>query len=283
MKKTLTLVVLALLGSAPKFAQASSDGTPSTGSFTVVNVSSLSAASATGSLTVLSTSAARGMRVNIGAYTFKEGVEWNANVSIASSAIHLAAAINASNAPVSASTSSNVVNLTADDSGTLYNGVSLYSSEPSAISTSAATLRGGQDNAYLSINANRLTQGTDWFTQDVASNTAISIAAAINNSRLIGQYVSAVPLSTQIYLRAILSPAAYSLASSAPADLTVSGAAMTGGSAGNLARFTCNLGLISALPTSNYPAGCTAYLSTDPTKLYLSTQTVVGTQSWLAK
>ena len=40
---------------------------------------------------------------------------------------------------------------------------------------------------------------------------------------------------------------------------------------------------VNALPTANYPAGCTAYLVSDPTKLYLSTETVAGAQSWLAK
>ena len=45
----------------------------------------------------------------------------------------------------------------------------------------------------------------------------------------------------------------------------------------------CFLGAVAALPTSGYPRGCLLYLTTDPTKIYVSTQTVVGTQSWLGK
>ena len=45
----------------------------------------------------------------------------------------------------------------------------------------------------------------------------------------------------------------------------------------------CMLGAVTSLPTTGYPAGCIVALTSDPTHFYLSTQTVVGTQSWLAK
>ena len=75
----------------------------------------------------------------------------------------------------------NTVSLTAADIGALYNSVALKSSNAAEISTSATHLTGGQDNAYIAVNAIKLTQGTDWFALDVASNTAYSLAAAINS------------------------------------------------------------------------------------------------------
>ena len=45
----------------------------------------------------------------------------------------------------------------------------------------------------------------------------------------------------------------------------------------------CLAGAFSTLPTTGYPQGCIAYLTSDPTHIYLSTQAVVGVQSWLAK
>ena len=51
-------------------------------------------------------------------------------------------------------------------------------------------------------------------------------------------------------------------------------------SVGNLAVNECNLGVLNAIPTSNYPPGCQFILSSAPWDTYLSTQAVVGTQSW---
>lgn len=45
----------------------------------------------------------------------------------------------------------------------------------------------------------------------------------------------------------------------------------------------CLAGAHAALPTSGYKRGCLLYLTTDPTKIYVATETVVGTQSWLGK
>ncbi len=45
----------------------------------------------------------------------------------------------------------------------------------------------------------------------------------------------------------------------------------------------CFVGAVTALPTTGYSRGCLAYLTSDPTKIYISTESVVGAQSWLAK
>jgi hypothetical protein len=45
----------------------------------------------------------------------------------------------------------------------------------------------------------------------------------------------------------------------------------------------CLAGAFDTLPTTGYARGCLAYLTSAPTKIYLSTETVVGTYSWLEK
>lgn len=45
----------------------------------------------------------------------------------------------------------------------------------------------------------------------------------------------------------------------------------------------CFAGAHASLPTTGYARGCLLYLTTDPAKIYISTETVVGTQSWLGK
>lgn len=292
MKKLMTLAVLALLCGAPKYAQATLDGTPSTGSFTVVNVSSLAAASATGSLTILSTTGAQNIVLSVGGSQLREGTQWRVGTTTTTAATSLAAAINASNAPVAAvlagPTFAGQVNLTAIDVGTLYNSVGLLSSTPTAVSASGAHLTGGQDNATVSVNGVGLRQGSDWFINDTASGTATSIAAAINRSPGINQLVRAAPQGASVFLQSKLSAYPFPLGTSAPNDLTRFAATMYGGTAGNNARFMCYLGTFEALPTSGYSKGCLLYLLSDATHVYLSTQDVTGTpsnaaNSWLAK
>lgn len=290
MRKMLSFVVMAMLGiAAPQHSQALSDGTPSTGSLTVVTPSALASASASGSATVVTTTALTGARVSIGPYVFVAGREFAVGASTAATATNLKNAINASGQNLvvaSYSPGNTVITLTAVDIGTLYNGVTLRASDAGVLSVSGANLTGGQDNAIVTINGIPLVQGRDWFKQDVASNTAVNLAASINLSPDLRQLVRAAwpgGSSGVVFLRSATTPLAYTLASSAGSALTVSAATMTGGSSGNITLAPCNLGPVNALPTSNYPPGCTAFLISDPTKLYLSTEPVTSAQSWLGK
>ena len=304
MKKVLTLLVLALLASAPQSAHATNDGTPSTGSFTIVNVSSLSATNATGLLTVLDTASLAGTFVHIGPYTLLAGRDFLVGTSSNASAVNLAAAINAypgtSNGPwpsmpvtAIAYSTTNTVSLTAIDVGTYYNGAQLLTSNSAEISVGAATLAGGQNNASVTIAAVSLIQGRDWFVQDVASNTALSLQAAINSSGGLRNIVSGywvgngvgVNLSSgTVYLRSLLTPTAYPISaadnSANQSNILVSNPTMTGGASGNLAKIVCDIGIVNALPTSNYPPGCKAQLASAPWDTYLSTQAVTSAGSW---
>ncbi len=243
MKKTMLAAVLALLCSAPQFAHATNDGTPSTGSFSIVNGSSLTAASATGSLTVVTTTALLGTRIAIGPYVLQAGIDYQVGVSTFAAATNLTAAINAITAGgaggigvTAAYVAGNaVITLTAVNSGSLYNGITLNTSNSSEISVSGANLTGGQNNASVSINGVTLIQGRDWFVQDVSSNTAISLAEAINHNGVLKNFVSGYWSGSAgtVYLRSLLTATAYPLSvadnSANNSNITLSGATMTGG------------------------------------------------------
>lgn len=285
MKKIMPAVVavLALLLGATKSAHAIYDGTPSTGSFTIATNASLAAASATGSIVIVDTISLRGAKVTIGPYAFVAGRDFVIGTTTSTAASSLVSAINASQASVTAAYADGdaSIALTALGSGTRFNAVSLVTSDTDEMTVSGATLTGGLDNAYVSINAIQLVQGRDFFKQDVSSNTAINLAAAINLNPILHTQVEAVWLggsSSSVYLRAAVSPVAYKLATSG-SPITKSGTAMTGGAAGNLARSICDIGSVNSLPTSNYPAGCRAILISSGA-VYVSTEAVVGSQSW---
>lgn len=286
------VAVLALLCGAPKYAQAIYDGVPSTGSFTIVTNSALAEATASGTLAVVSTTGLLGKTVTVGAYQFRAGRDFVVGASTMASATSLKNAINASPAPVLATYAIGdaSIALAGKSPGALYNSVTLRTTESDNISVSGANLTGGVDNAVVYINAIPLVQGRDWFVQDVASNTAVNLAASINHNAQTSQIVSATWLgaaSTVVYLRSLLSPFAYTLSDSAGTAITSPDATMVGGSAGNITPYFCFLGSVNALPTTGYPAGCLLFLRSAPTKVYLSTQAVTGAveqaaNSWLA-
>lgn len=289
--------LIALLASAPKFAQANADGVPSTGSFTISGNSALSAATATGQLQILDFASLTGTVLKIGSYSLRAGQDYVVGTSTAATAANLTAAINAYPAnltgtwpymPVVASYSAGqtYITLTAIDVGSAYNGVSLLTTNSAEITVSGASLTGGQNNAVVSINSVALIAGRDWFVLDVASNTAISLSAAINRAPSLTNLVKGYALGGAVVtLRSVLTPTAYPLAAAdnsvGNTNITLSGAHMTGGSAGQLAQVTCNIGNVNALPTSNIPEGCLAYLLSTHTP-YISTVPVVGLGSWTA-
>jgi len=281
MKKLLVAVVLALVASA-QCVPAHADGMPSTGSFTVVSSPDLSAAYASGQITISSVAGSIGAKVTVASVALREGVHWRVGVSSYATASSLASAINQYVGQVTAAVllHGHVIQLTASDTGALYNSVSLRTSTPTAIGVSGATLAGGLDNASVSIHHMQLVQGRDWFVGASEADTALSLATAINRNAGTSAIVEALPNGALILLQATLSPNHYVLGYSGKAGaITKSGATMTGGTVGNLARFNCDLGSVGTLPTADFPAGCKAYQTSD-NKLYVSTEQVVGVDSW---
>jgi hypothetical protein len=283
MKKLLVAAVIALVASALSYP-AHADGTPSTGSFTVVSSPDLSAAYATGQITISSVAGSVGAKVTVGSVALREGVHWRVGVSSYATASSLASAINQYVGQVTAAVllHGHVIQLTASDIGALYNSVSLRTSTPTAVGVSGATLTGGLDNASVAINHVKLVQGRDWFVGASETDTALSLATAINRNPGTRDIVEALPNGALVLLQATLSPNHYALEYSGKAGaITKSGTAMTGGTAGNLARYSCDLGNVATLPLQDFPAGCKAYQTSD-NKLYISTEQVVGIDSWKA-
>jgi len=58
---------------------------------------------------------------------------------------------------------------------------------------------------------------------------------------------------------------------------------ISSGAVNSIVESMCIAGAFAALPTTGYARGCILYLTTDPTKIYISTETVVSANSWLAK
>lgn len=106
-----------------------------------------------------------------------------------------------------------------------------------------------------------------------ASVIASSIAVgAVQNAALAGSIAPAKVTGTA----AILGANTFTGAQAVQAKVTVSTSATSGDS-------LCFVGAVASLPTTGYSRGCLAYLTSDPTKLYISTETVAGTYSWLGK
>jgi hypothetical protein len=283
MKKILLAVVaVALLGSVP-YSYAVTDGTPSTGSFTVVSAADLAAAAASGQIEIIpSLGSQRGARLSIGSAYLREGIDWRIGVSSYATATSLASAINTALPNITATVLRHgaTIQLTANETGTTYNAYGLLSSTTS-VKMSAAYLTGGVNDASIFINYVELKQGRDWYISDTNAKTALEIAAAISRDVRLAPIIEAVPLGAVVYLRSKISPTAYVLRSTGGSALLASGTAMYGGTAGNLARFNCDLGAITTLPTGNYPEGCKVYQTSDHTP-YIASENVTSAASWKA-
>jgi hypothetical protein len=95
-------------------------------------------------------------------------------------------------------------------------------------------MSGGQDNAVLTINGISLRHNLDWYVGATSATAATSIAAAINGNTALAALMTATANSPSAGIVALASDATgasknFSLYSSAPDDLVLSGTAMTGG------------------------------------------------------
>lgn len=129
------------------------------------------------------------VKVTIGGYAYRGGIEFAVGASTSAMAVNLATVIAASSATtlVDASadavgtTGSGIVFATSTVTGTVGNRA-LASSNPLAISTGTSTMLGGTNNATFSINGRTFTANTDFFPITSTAQTATNIATAITNS-----------------------------------------------------------------------------------------------------
>lgn len=228
------------------------DGAQATGGFTVLNYAALKAASATDSITVVSTTGLVGATINVPGFVFSNGIDWATGADANATAASLAAAL-ATVPYLSVSHSGNVVYATAT-AGSFYNTYAVLSNNAN-LSIASPLFTGGQDNAWIAINGARLNQGMQWTAATSNAATASSLASAINaasslNKKLKAQASGAVVASTSTLNGAVYN---YPLQTSTPTALSASGARMTGGAnaafslGGNVFSSPAN-GLTLALP-----------------------------------
>lgn len=145
-----------------------------------------------------------------------------------STAISIAALLNTI-AGIQANAAGSVVYATATVSGTASNLFTIVSSTPSAMTVLTPTFTGGVDNAVITINGTKLTQGTQWTKGATVTLTAASIVTAINTA-FTGLITSAnaagVVFSTSTNIGTL---ANYTLTSSTPSQISVSHPTFVGG------------------------------------------------------
>jgi hypothetical protein len=225
-----------------------SDGTPgshvinsgalATGNITVSNFASLVEKKAQVLITVSSqgtTGILTGAVITINGAPFREGIEWAIGASSVATGKNISDAINVHTGLKSTHTLSGTAVVTASASavGSFYNSYTVVSST-AALTVSAATLLGGQDNAVIQFPSLGviMTQGTDFFAQTSNAVTALNISTSINSHATLGSLI----ISSRPALASILYASAtangnnnYPISVSTPTSLTVSGFGLSGG------------------------------------------------------
>lgn len=117
---------------------------------------------------------------------------------------------------------SSVIYSTATTAGVAGNAFTLSDTD-SVLTETAPTYTGGQDAGYVTINGLRFTAGVDFSTGAATSNTATSLASAINTAILDGTSANAVGAIVTTTSTIVGTAANYALTSSTDAALTLSG------------------------------------------------------------
>ncbi len=212
------------------------DGRKSSGTITVVDYASLSAAQATIQLTVTTNSFGATLpNLTFGNCSLTMGKDYSRGSSKLVTAQNLASAITSCNSLISAAAAPTAVIYATATAGSYANSYA-FTSNNSSITVSAARMSGGRDNAVLTINGTALTQGTNYSAVTSSAVTAANLATAISaNSTLaatlavssnVGAAYGVITLASKFNGTAYN----YAITSSTPAALTVKdGANLIGG------------------------------------------------------
>lgn len=236
-----------------------SDGTPgghpisggarSAGTIRVESFESLIAKKAQVQITVSSygITALDNAIITINGAQFREGDHWAIAASSIATARNISDVINAHFGLQSTHTLSNVAIITASASvaGSAGNAYAITSST-AALTLSAATLSGGQDNATIHFPTLGviLTQGTDFFAMTSTAVTALNISTAINANATLASLVIATRTTgvnniatfwTSSTINGYLN---YPISVSTPTALVVSGHGLSGGATAEISTTT---------------------------------------------
>jgi len=206
------------------------DGQQSTGSFTVTNNGGLSTATASNSLTVVSTTGLQNAWVSVPGYQFYNGIDWATQATASQTATSIATALQTAGLLTSQATNSAVIYATAPVYGPYYNSWFLTTSTPTALSPATAFFQGGQGDAVLSINGVQLKQHRDWTKGTTAALSATAIAAAINSNTTLNKLVKAQAIGAVVTATSTLTGVnAFALTTSTPTAVSVNSPRMTNG------------------------------------------------------
>lgn len=239
----------AVFSSATAVSDSFTDGRASTGSITVNSVTGLGASTATATVTVapiaqilaqaatnqftvISTTSITGIKLKFNTNVLTNGVDWFTATTTSGTAASIVSALG-KYSNIQASRINSVVYATATVAGSAGNAFSFTTSSPTAISTGSFNFVGGHvpalTNAYVTVNGSVLKQGYQWTVQDTSSGTATSLATAIG----LVSGVDANAASSIVTASATVAGAAgnsYTIFSSSPGYLSLSGPTFSGGS-----------------------------------------------------
>ncbi len=158
-----------------------------------------------------------------------ESTDWTAETSDDVTATNLAAAVGAV-ALLDAAAVTNVVTVTAATAGTAGNALTLATSDASNLAKSGTTLAGGINAATLTVNGTVLTESTNWNAETNNDTTAANLEVAIEAVTNINSTVAANVITVEASTTGT-GGNAYTLATSDPTNLAISGATLANGRA----------------------------------------------------
>lgn len=197
----------AVVSSVTYVAQTFTDGSASTGTFTVNSFTALSSATATGTSMAISSDTAlagaciSGGAIGLGNFNVCNPGQWALSVvSSSQTACNIAAAIAATNVVLSTCSvggSTGVVYSTAPTYGSIWNTFVINASTPAI--TSSSTFSGGRDNQTFTVNGKVFKANTDFFPVTSTAQTATNIATAITNSSVTTGVVASAGAASVVF------------------------------------------------------------------------------------
>lgn len=236
------------------------------------------------------------VRVTIGGYVYRAVADFAVGASTAAMAVNLDNLISASSnttgvdanaAATCAAGNCGVVYTTATTTGSAGN-VTFNTSNALAISTSATTMTGGQDNAVACINNICVTANKDWYPVTSNAQTATNLASAFNTAASSLVITAAAAGSIVSATSTIVGPTGdYAIRTSTQNNLTIapytSSSVVTGGASGFMTGGTASSYTINTqsirIVNHGYPTALKVSISstTGNVGLSYSTASVGGT------
>ena len=237
-----------LIGSGTFSNVTLTDGKQSTGTISVMDNTTISTATATGSFTVNGVAALTTSYITLGSYHLRQGTEWFTGATALATAISISTAITRQFQQLTTVVGSNAVITITSPASSVWNGLALASTSNN-ITASGAYLTGGRSWPVLTINGTMLTYSPTasaghYIKGATGAATATAIAAGINATPALSAIMSAVASSTDVAVTSLLNGTASNVSwSSNNTRITVTNTGLYGGAN---ASFKLNAGEFNA-------------------------------------